>query len=113
VPERHRTPALRAWAAHAEQEGASPGAALELLQMNLDLDVRPLLPSVRAPTVVLHASRDVVVRAANGRALAAAIPGARLVEVPGDDHAFLFVGRDTLVRELAALARRSARTALT
>jgi pimeloyl-ACP methyl ester carboxylesterase/DNA-binding winged helix-turn-helix (wHTH) protein len=113
VPERHRTPALRAWAAHAEQEGASPGAALELLQMNLDLDVRPLLPAVRAPTVVLHASSDAVVRAANGRALAAAIPGARLVEVPGDDHAFLFAGRDTLVRELAALARRGARTALT
>jgi pimeloyl-ACP methyl ester carboxylesterase len=103
VPERHRDGAACAWAARAEQEGASPGAALDLLDMNLALDVRALLPRVTAPAVVLHAAGDRVVRAGNGRALAAAIPGARLVEVPGDDHAFLFGGRPQLERELAAL----------
>ncbi|WP_232287292.1 alpha/beta fold hydrolase [Anaeromyxobacter dehalogenans] len=108
VPARHLTPPLRAWAARAEQEGASPGAALELLEMNLGIDVRPLLPRVRTPAVVLHATGDRVVRAGNGRALAAAIPGARLVELPGDDHAFLFGGRPTLERELAALLERAA-----
>ncbi|HEX9051049.1 MAG TPA: alpha/beta fold hydrolase [Anaeromyxobacter sp.] len=107
VPERHRTPALAAWAARAEQEGASPGAALDLLDMNLELDARPLLARIHVPTVVLHAAGDRVVRAGNGRALAAAIPGARLVEVPGDDHAFLFGGRPALVRELRALVARA------
>jgi pimeloyl-ACP methyl ester carboxylesterase len=107
VPARHLTPPLRAWAARAEQEGASPGAALELLEMNLDIDVRPLLPSLRTPSVVLHATGDRVVRAGNGRALAAAIPGARLVEIPGEDHAFLFGGRPTLERELVALLARA------
>jgi pimeloyl-ACP methyl ester carboxylesterase/DNA-binding winged helix-turn-helix (wHTH) protein len=110
VPERHLTDARRAWAARAEEEGASPGAALDLLDMNLDIDVRPLLPRVRAPTVVLHAVGDRVVRIGNGRALAQAIPGARLVEVPGDDHTFLFTGRPRLERELLALvdaARRA------
>jgi len=108
VPARHLTPPLRAWAARAEQEGASPGAALELLEMNLGIDVRPLLPRVRMPSVVLHATGDRVVRVENGRALAAAIPGARLVELPGEDHAFLFGGRPTLVRELVALLERAA-----
>ena len=108
VPERHLTDAVRAWAARAEQEGASPGAALDLLEMNLDIDVRRLLPRVRAPAVVLHATGDRVVRVGNGRALAAAIPGARLVEVPGDDHAFLFGGRPRLEREIAALIERTA-----
>lgn len=103
VPARHLTPALAAWAARAEQEGASPGAALELLEMNLALDVTPLLARIRRPAVVLHADGDRVVRAANGRALAAAIPGARLVAVAGDDHAFLFGGRPALVRELRRL----------
>jgi pimeloyl-ACP methyl ester carboxylesterase len=103
VPERHLADVVRAWAARAEQEGASPGAALDLLDMNLDIDVRPLLARVRAPAVVLHATGDRVVRVGNGRALAAAIPGARLVEVPGDDHAFLFGGRPRLERELTAL----------
>ncbi len=110
VPERYLTDAMRAWAARAEEERASPGAALDLLEMNLDIDVRPLLPRVRAPTVVLHAAGDRVVKIGNGRALARAIPGARLVEVPGDDHAFLFSGRPRLVQELQALvdaARRS------
>ena len=108
VPERHLTDTVRTWAAHAEQEGASPGAALDLLEMNLDLDVRPLLPRVRAPAVVLHAIGDRVVRVGNGRALAAAIPGARLVEAPGADHAFLFGGRPALERELTALVERTA-----
>jgi pimeloyl-ACP methyl ester carboxylesterase len=58
---------------------------------------------VRAPAVVLHATGDRIVRVGNGRALAEAIPGARLVEVPGDDHAFLFGGRPRLEHELAAL----------
>jgi pimeloyl-ACP methyl ester carboxylesterase len=107
VPARHFTPALRAWAARAEQEGASPGAALDLLEMNLGIDVRPLLSRVQAPVVVLHATGDRVVRVGNGRALAAGIPGARLVEVPGEDHTFLFGGRKCLERELAALLDRA------
>ena len=109
VPERHLTDAMDAWAARAEEEGASPGAALDLLEMNLDIDVRPLLPRVRAPTVVLHAAGDRVVRVGNGRALAEAIPSARLVEVPGDDHAFLFSGRPRLERELLALVEAARR----
>lgn len=79
----------------------------DLLEMNLDIDVRPLLPRVRAPAVVLHAAGDRVVRVGNGRALAAAVPGARLVEVPGDDHAFLFGGRPRLERELTALVEQT------
>jgi pimeloyl-ACP methyl ester carboxylesterase len=112
IPERHLTDKVRAWAARAEEEGASPGAALDLLEMNLDIDVRALLPRVGAPTVVLHAAGDRVVRIGNGRALAQAIPGARLVEVPGDDHAFLFSGRPRLERELLALVEAAGRASV-
>ncbi len=76
--------------------------------MNLAIDVRPLLAQVRVPTAVLHATSDPVVRVGNGRTLAAAIPGARLVEVPGEDHAFMFGGRPVLERELTALLDRAA-----
>jgi pimeloyl-ACP methyl ester carboxylesterase/DNA-binding winged helix-turn-helix (wHTH) protein len=113
VPERHRSDAIRAWAARAEQDGASPGAALDLLDMNLAIDVRSLLGEVRVPAVVLHAAGDRVVSPGNGRALAAALPAARLVEAPGDDHAFLFTGRKILVRELERLVDRAAARALT
>jgi pimeloyl-ACP methyl ester carboxylesterase/DNA-binding winged helix-turn-helix (wHTH) protein len=89
-------PEVAAWAARAEQEGASPGAALELLAMNLQIDVRALLPVVSVPTVVLHHTHDAVIDVANGRELAARIPGARLMEVDGRDHVFWFEDRDRL-----------------
>ena len=99
-------PELTAWAARAEATGASPGAALALLEMNESIDVRPLLPTLRVPTLVLHAEQDPVIAVENGRTLAALIPGARYRELPGRDHAFLFEGRATLMSELRALVAR-------
>jgi pimeloyl-ACP methyl ester carboxylesterase len=75
--------------------------------MNLEIDARGLLPRVRAPAVVLHASGDRVIPAAHGRDLAARLPRARHVEVPGDDHAFLFEARQVLVREVSRLLDRA------
>jgi DNA-binding winged helix-turn-helix (wHTH) protein/pimeloyl-ACP methyl ester carboxylesterase len=85
-------PTIAAWAARAEQEGASPGAALDLLEMNLELDVRAILPAVGVPTVVMHSRHDPLFPIENARYLAAHIPGARLVEVDAPDHTFLFEG---------------------
>jgi pimeloyl-ACP methyl ester carboxylesterase/DNA-binding winged helix-turn-helix (wHTH) protein len=97
---------IAAWAARAEQDGASPGAALELLDMNLQIDVRTLLPVVAVPTVVLHHTGDAVIDVANARELAAHVPGARLVEVEGQDHVFWFEDRDRLLDAVRWLARQ-------
>src|SRR5439155_27114055 len=67
-------PATIAWAARAETAGASPGAAQDVLDMNLQLDVRPVLPAISVPTVVLHNTHDTVCSVENGRYLAAQIP---------------------------------------
>lgn len=93
-------PEVVAWAARAEQEGASPGAALELLEMNLQIDVRPLLPSLSVPTAVLHHTGDAVIDVANSRYMAARIPGARLIECEGRDHVFLFEHRERLLEAI-------------
>jgi hypothetical protein len=78
------------WVAFTEQEGASPGSALDLLDMNLQIDLRALLPTIRVPTVVLQAADDKMIDPASGAYLAERIPNARYVEVPGDDHVFFF-----------------------
>ena len=78
------------WAAFAEQEGASPGSALDLLEMNIRIDLRALLPTIRVPTVVLQAADDKMIHPASGPYLAEHIPNARYVEAPGDDHIFFF-----------------------
>jgi len=106
APSAASRPDFRRYAAETEQEGASPGAALDVLEMNLRVDVRPLLGAVRAPTHVLHRTDDGIIDVRNGRALAAAIPGAQLTELPGDDHVFLFDDSATLVDAVRALAGR-------
>ncbi len=65
---------------------ASPGAAATLLRMNSEIDIRAILPTIQAPTLVLTRTHDRDVRAAESRWLAEQIPGGRFVELPGDDH---------------------------
>jgi class 3 adenylate cyclase len=67
---------------------ASPGALRALLLLNAEVDVRSILPSVRVPCLVQHRRTDDRVPIEAGRAMAAAIPGARLIEYPTGDHAF-------------------------
>ncbi|MBD0329870.1 MAG: adenylate/guanylate cyclase domain-containing protein [Thermoleophilia bacterium] len=68
------------------RRSASPGAAVALLRMNSQIDVRDVLPTIRIPTLVLHRSADRDVDIEEGRWIAAQIPGARFVELPGDEH---------------------------
>jgi pimeloyl-ACP methyl ester carboxylesterase/DNA-binding CsgD family transcriptional regulator len=86
APERSRDERYRAWWARWERLSASPTEAIALARMNAGIDVRPVLPDIRVPTLVLHRKDDVRVKVAGGRFLAQRIPGARLVELPGRDH---------------------------
>jgi pimeloyl-ACP methyl ester carboxylesterase len=65
---------------------ASPGAVRAVMQMNREIDVRDVLPAVRIPTLILHRTGDRNIGIQHARYMAERIPGARLVELPGDDH---------------------------
>jgi len=69
----------------AERAGASPRAAQAFLRALLEVDVRPALPLVQAPTLVLHRPDAQLVPVAHGRYLAEHIPRVTLVELPGAD----------------------------
>lgn len=75
----------REWARY-QRLSASPGAAVALLRMAMEIDVRGVLPAVRQPTLVLHRADDQFMPVEHGRHLARHIPGARYVELPGNDH---------------------------
>lgn len=96
APSQLRDPSFVRWVAFAEQEGSSPGGALDLLEMNLRLDLRELLPSIRVPTVVMQAADDKMIHPGNGPFLATHLRGARYVESPGDDHVFFFRNREEI-----------------
>jgi pimeloyl-ACP methyl ester carboxylesterase/DNA-binding winged helix-turn-helix (wHTH) protein len=81
---------LNWWATYLRM-GASPGAAVTLTQMNAEIDVRNVLPSVRVPTLVIHRKGDLCLKVEEGRFVASLIPGCKYLEFDGIDH-LPFVG---------------------
>jgi pimeloyl-ACP methyl ester carboxylesterase len=82
------------------RRSASPGAAVALLRMNTQIDVRDVLPTIRVPTLVLHRDGDRDVSVEESRWIASQIPGARYVELPGDEHLIWAGDVDAVVDEV-------------
>jgi pimeloyl-ACP methyl ester carboxylesterase len=82
------------------RNAASPSAAVALLRMNTQIDVRHVLPSISVPTLVMHRTGDLDVNIEEGRWLASQIPGARFVALQGDDHMPWTGDQDALVDEV-------------
>ncbi len=69
-----------------ERMSASPGMARATMEAVFRMDVRPALSAITVPTLVIHAKGDFV-PVQFGRYIANRVPGARMLEVEGDDHA--------------------------
>jgi len=82
------------------RRSASPGAAAALNRMNAQIDTRSVLPTIRAPTLVLQREGDREVAAEEERWIAAQIPGAKYVELGGDDHLVWVGDSDSLLDEV-------------
>ncbi len=82
-----------------ERLSASPGAAVAILRMIHDLDVRHLLGTIRVPTLVVHRTADPT-HAAGSRYLGAHIDGARVVELPGDQYYPHLGDQDSILDEI-------------
>jgi pimeloyl-ACP methyl ester carboxylesterase/DNA-binding winged helix-turn-helix (wHTH) protein len=110
APSMAADPAFRAWWSTYLRMGASPGAALRLTQMNSEIDVCRVLPLVRVPTLVLHRTDDRCLLVEEGRYVAARIPDAKFVELPGEDH-LPFVGdQDAMLDEIEEFLTGSRRS---
>jgi pimeloyl-ACP methyl ester carboxylesterase/DNA-binding CsgD family transcriptional regulator len=81
----------RDWAARLERHTSSPGAVEALCRWAATIDVRPLLPDLLVPTLVIHRKDDRLLPATDSRYLAEHIPDAVYAELPGSEHT-LFLG---------------------
>jgi DNA-binding SARP family transcriptional activator/pimeloyl-ACP methyl ester carboxylesterase len=72
------------WYASYLVRGASPTAVTQITDMNEEIDVRPVLPTVRVPALVLYRTQEYLREAS--RYIGARLPGARVIELPGSDH---------------------------
>ena len=88
------------WWGRCERLGASPGAVCALMRMDTEIDVRDILPTVRVPTLMIHRTGDRLTPVSGARYTAARIPGARFVELPGDDHLFFVGDQDAILAEV-------------
>jgi len=79
-------PDARAWYARFFRLSASPSLVRKLMTNNMQVNIRSLLPTIQAPTLVLHRTDETWLNVGYGRDMAERIPGAKLVELPGTDH---------------------------
>ncbi|MBA2316130.1 MAG: alpha/beta fold hydrolase [Chloroflexi bacterium] len=101
APSAARDEMFRSWFAGFQRLAVSPGAMVSLHRMNATIDVRALLPTIRVPTLVLHRTGPGQEGVAEpGRYVAARIPEARLVELPGVDYLPWVGDVDAIVDEI-------------
>jgi pimeloyl-ACP methyl ester carboxylesterase len=86
APSMAANPAYRGWWARYGRLSASPRAAELTVNMLRDIDVRHVLRTIRVQTLILHSVGDATVDVRYAHHMAERIPGAKLVELPGDDH---------------------------
>lgn len=90
---------LERWIAYTRL-AASPSSAEAVMRNSSDTDIRGILPFVRTPTLVLHRVGDQIEPIEAGRYVAARMPDARLVELPGDDGIPWIGDTDAVLHEI-------------
>ena len=96
---------FRDWWATYQRRSASPRAALALARMNTAIDVRNVLPAIRVPTLVLHRTGDLDCNIEEGRYIASHIPGAKFVELAGNDHLIYAGDQDSVLNEVESFVK--------
>ena len=96
-------PIILQWWARFLRMSASASAAAALQRMNLEIDVRHVLPSVQAPTLILHAKDDPAVPVGASRHIADHIPHAELVEIESGDHLPFYDKPDEIIQHIQTL----------
>ncbi len=96
APSMRNDKAFVQWFSRLERAASSPGGIQALFRAEYENDARHLLPSIRVPTLILHRKDDSTIPVACGHDMAQKIPGAKYVELPGNDHLLQALDRDVL-----------------
>jgi class 3 adenylate cyclase/pimeloyl-ACP methyl ester carboxylesterase len=93
-------PQIQRWTSRYMRLSAPPAASTRMYRWVLQVDVRSVLPSIQAPTLILHRAENRHYRAPMGRYLVGHIPGAKYVELPGADWYPPFVNAEPVLDEI-------------
>lgn len=92
-------PMRNAWG-QFQRRGASPSMGRTVYQALCDIDCREILSAIAVPTLILHVTGDRVAHVNAARHMAQRIPGAEMVEFPGEDHVLIMLDPDPIVDEI-------------
>jgi class 3 adenylate cyclase len=79
---------------------ANPSAVYAYEQMNGQIDTRPILPSIQAPTLVMNRTGDPCANVEAARDMASRIPGAKFKEYPGNSHSMMLDDMETVLSDV-------------
>jgi class 3 adenylate cyclase len=88
------------WWARFMRQAASPNSAVAIERIWHEIDVRPVLPTINVPSLVIHRTHDAIEDVEAGRDMARRIPGARFVELPGAENAPWAGDQDAVLDEV-------------
>jgi DNA-binding SARP family transcriptional activator/pimeloyl-ACP methyl ester carboxylesterase len=86
APSRAGDPGVAAYWARYQLLSASPSAAMRYLRVAVETDIRHVLPTIRVPTLIVHAERDLIAPIGMAHHLAEHVSGAELVTLDSDVH---------------------------
>lgn len=89
----------KSWSTYL-RSSASPGAVVALWRMNMEIDIRFFLPAIHVPTLIIHRTGDKTIDVRGARYMAEQIPGAKFVELAGEDHLFTAGDADAILDEI-------------
>jgi class 3 adenylate cyclase/pimeloyl-ACP methyl ester carboxylesterase len=93
-------PALVEWWMRYLRSAASPSSIVAMEQLNAEIDVRGILPTIRVSTLVMNREGDPVAHVDAARAMAESIPGARFMPLPGNTHSMFMLEPEHVVGEI-------------
>jgi class 3 adenylate cyclase len=100
APSKRAEPGFMEWAGRLERLAASPATIRRLIGLIGEFDVRDVLPSIRVPTLVMHRTGDSFIKVEHSRYIASKVPGARYVELEGDENMFSVGDWEALIGEV-------------
>ena len=100
APSRRDDPLFRQWWARFQRLAATPGMVHGIFSLYPSIDIRQVLPTIQAPTLVVHRTGDRMINIDMGRYLADRIPNATMVELDGADHIFWVGDTGALLEEI-------------
>jgi len=111
APGEEGNPAFERWWSRLLRQGTSPSGATALMDLYREIDVRPALAAIDVPVLVIHRAGDKLVPVFHGSYLAEHIPGARYVELEGEDHLWVVGDQDAILDEVEEFLVGSRRAA--